>query len=375
MSLAGYGVPGRPDAPVERVRGQIREAISHAWTSVLTHQSLLKDQPFDEAGGDSLQLVKFVFLLEESCGVRIPMDRCRVDMRPSDFARALQDLHAPAEQPPVVPQIFFFPGRGGDSPLMADFRNACAPLTFVTLDTPDWPEVVRAELDLEVLADRAAKRIVEMCPSGPLILAGASMGGSLAFAAARKVKRLGRDVRLLCIFDADVTRPGDMDGAEGKSVRHLYWDVAALGAAFRRRHVWEPLANFIVQTLNRPHRGDLLRRATWLRHARLPDELAYYLNRYMREEVHGRTHYRWRVRAASGPPTEIPAVLFRSEQGGPDSSDDEAMGWRVLCPGIRIVRVSGTHDTMWRPPNLAILRNCFVAEVTRTAIGCCQGQV
>ena len=39
--------------------------VARAWRQVLDEQSLSTDMPFGEAGGDSLQLLKLIFLIEE----------------------------------------------------------------------------------------------------------------------------------------------------------------------------------------------------------------------------------------------------------------------------------------------------------------------
>jgi len=348
-------------------------AVAQVWSTVLERRSLAEDMPFDAAGGDSLQLLKVIFLLEEVCGVRLPMDRCRMDMRPSDFASLLDDARGPVPVPRAVAEtVFFFPGKGGDSPLLAQFRAACAPeIAFVTIDLPDWPEVVEAGLDLEAVALSGAERVTDLSPSGPLFLAGASMGGSMAFAVARSLVRNGRDVRFVGVLDTDVTLPTDHDRIAVHPLRRLYWSMTALANAMRQGRFWEPLASLTVQELNRPGRARLLRHAQWLRHARLPGGFVYYLNRYMREVLHGCMHRAWRAEVTAQAAADIPAVLFRTEQGRPEASHDEAMGWRALCPGIQIVQVSGNHDTMWRPPHLTTLRARFVEEVLKamTSVG------
>jgi thioesterase domain-containing protein len=103
---------------------------------------------------------------------------------------------------------------------------------------------------------------------------------------------------------------------------------------------------------------------------RLPTEFAYYLNREMRETLHRRAHHAWRECSVSLANCDMPAVLFRSEQGGPATVEDEAMGWRSLCPNIRILHVSGGHESMLRPPHLPALREQFLYEVAKATTVC-----
>ena len=63
--------------------------VAQAWRQVLDHASFAADTPFDQAGGDSLRLLKLIFLMEEATGLRLPMEACHVGLRPSDFAQVL----------------------------------------------------------------------------------------------------------------------------------------------------------------------------------------------------------------------------------------------------------------------------------------------
>ena len=343
--------------------------VSQAWTKVLDRQSFAADMPFDAAGGDSLGLLKLIFLLEEASKVSLPMELCRTDLRPSDFARLLEEVGRKKEAPVVSPTtVFLFPGMGGDSLLLGNFRSACTPeVNFITLDPPDWPEMIQARLDIDGLASQAARRICELSATGPLFMAGLSMGGSVAFTTALKLRECGRTVEFVGILDTDVTPPPADRKTEVRPVQRLYWKLTESLSAARRGNLSMALASGIVQEITRPGRGMLLRQAKWFRRVRLPSEFGYYLNRFMEEALHRRAHREWRAKTTTAARDGIPAVLFRSEQGGPQGNEDDALGWRPLCPEIRIIRVPGGHETMLRPPNLATLRACFVEEIGRIA--------
>jgi thioesterase domain-containing protein len=70
----------------------------------------------------------------------------------------------------------------------------------------------------------------------------------------------------------------------------------------------------------------------------------------------------WLLQSASvARQIDVPTVLFRSDDD-PDYPGD--LGWRMRCSNLMIMRVPGTHLTMFDPPNLAILCDQF----TSTAI-------
>src|SRR5579871_4808118 len=166
----------KPSSASELPPGDI---VARAWRQVLDRRTLDADMPFDQAGGDSLRLLKLAFLMEEQCGLRLPMDVYHVGMRPSEFAVVLQlgrrlGDKAPAEPPGTV---FLVPGMGGESLLEGGFRAACSPHLHVAIvDLPDWPELAKPLFTLEHIIEQAATEITLRQPEGPVRLLGYSLG-------------------------------------------------------------------------------------------------------------------------------------------------------------------------------------------------------
>ena len=117
-----------PAAPATR---RSRKAVERAWPQVLNRRSLRADLPFDEAGGDSLCLIRLIFALESQCGTSLDLAAFPGDLRPSDMARALDRcLGKPADraaEPAAVPDVFLLPAIGGDDPRLVNFAAFAAP--------------------------------------------------------------------------------------------------------------------------------------------------------------------------------------------------------------------------------------------------------
>ena len=60
--------PAEPSPATRRAR----KAVARAWARVLDRRSLRADLTFDEAGGDSLLLLKLIFDLEVRCRIALP---------------------------------------------------------------------------------------------------------------------------------------------------------------------------------------------------------------------------------------------------------------------------------------------------------------
>ena len=149
-----------------------RKAVARAWTRVLDRRSLRADLPFDEAGGDSLQLIRLIFELETQCGTSLELAPFSGDLRPSDMARALDRCLRKSDRMTKrdiggIPDVFLLPAIGGDDPRLVNFRAACRPAFRVELvELGDWPELIAPGYDLADLVGSLAQRIMDRAPVG-----------------------------------------------------------------------------------------------------------------------------------------------------------------------------------------------------------------
>jgi thioesterase domain-containing protein/acyl carrier protein len=337
-----------------------RRAVARAWLRVLDRSSLDADVPFEEAGGDSLRLLRFVFHLEEQYRLTLPLDAFRAELRPSDYAQALDTClgHAPIVRD-SSPVVFLLPGTSKDGPRLARFRAACAPaLHMVPLDYGDWPEWCTPNFDFTALLAHLIRAIEIQAPEGPILLAGYSIGGIIAHALATALSASGRSIGFLGILDIDITRPEA--ALMSRKRRFLRQKLSDLVDLVRRGKGTDALAWIIAYSLTRPGRRPMLRLAARLRHLPLPGALGFYLHRRLLMTVLLQVVAARRAEATSpARPLRVPAVLFRSEAHAIGAADD--LGWRDYCPGIAVVPVCGDHHTMLDLDNLETLCRSFVA--------------
>lgn len=342
--------------------------VRRAWRQVLDEASCAADMPFDEAGGDSLKLLKFLFLIEEMNGSGLPMQMCHVGLTPTAFTRLVElsqatGTHVSKERPGTV---FLIPGRGGETPLEGGFRAACArSLHVATADLPDWPEMIDPNYTMDSLIERIAAEIDERAAPGPIRLVGFSLGGHVAFGAARVLAANGRDISFLGILDtsAAMRPPLVVRGrAPVRVLRQLRWEIHNLMQSARRGLAAERLAQVTAEFLARRRKGQRLRLAARILRLPLPSSLRVRLNMFLREEMQAQLLRAWQTAPSRHLcQADVPVVLFRSEEHTLDEPKD--LGWGVLCPNLRVVDIAGGHKSMLSPPYVDDLAAALDAEL------------
>jgi thioesterase domain-containing protein len=360
--------PSAQDAPATR---RSRRAVARAWARVLDRRSLRADLPFDEAGGDSLRLIRLIFELETQCGTSLELAPFSDDLRPSEMARALDCcLRKPVgtdgdRSDAAPPDVFLLPAIGGDDPRLVDFRADCRPVVRIDLvELGDWSDLIAPGIDLPALAGSLAQRIIDRAPDGPLRLAGWSYGGHLAVAVASALGAMGREVAFLGILDT-TTSPSTFADLEPQRRPARMENLRKVPAWIRNGEATDRLADFIVTRL--VARPRLLRLAARLRHTWLPFGFRFHLNRRMGLRLRRDLLETWRLRRDPPPPLSVTAlVLFRAAETEPFAPDE--VGWCAAYPDIRIVPVTGDHSTMLEPPHLATLCARFTEIVSETRL-------
>lgn len=197
-----------PAAAAQASRQSI-DLVGTAWRRTFG-QAPRNDDRFDENGGDSLRLLQLVFHLERLHGQSLSLDKFHGEMRPSEFALALDGLLGTRQEvrPSALRQVFLVPGLGGDAPLLAGFRANCArALDIHTLSYPSLGHLSRG--DFGDIVAHVAGQVESVCPEGSLLLAGYSFGGDVAYAVAERLLRRGRRISGLLILDTNAVDFGD----------------------------------------------------------------------------------------------------------------------------------------------------------------------
>jgi thioesterase domain-containing protein len=216
------------------------------------------------------------------------------------------------------------------------------------------------DFSVRSLVSHVVDQIEACAPSGPLLLAGYSLGGHVAYWTADTLLTAGRSIPFLGILDTAAMPYANLEFPRIGGPRRIYHRLRTLSAAARRGNAGEVVVRHVAKQL--AHRRNKWSHsiAVPLGRLHLPVKLGYHLNNHMRREQQLALIHTWLLQSESSrPQLAAPTVLFRSEDESADHSED--LCWRKRCSNVTLVPVSGTHHTMFDPPHLATLCDRFAS--------------
>ncbi len=198
-------------------------------------------------------------------------------------------------------------------------------------------------------------------PPTPVLLAGYSFGGSVAFAVAEILAQQGVAVGLLALVDSDVPPDGRPGPALIRNTRLR--ELRELLAACWCGKGAKVLAYTIARRLIGPRWRPALRLFARLPRGWLPGRLAVHLDGALQFMHLGPLLRHWRHSGRSRPPLAATTVLFRTDDHAPGTPHD--LGWCAHCADLTVVPLPGTHDTMLDAPDFTALSAALNAAVAQ----------
>ncbi len=334
--------------------------LAAIWSQVLATPVDDIEADFFTSGGHSVLAVKLLGAVEREFGVRLPLSELFSSPSIASLARRLADgARQDAWQPVVAlnregsktPLICFHPVGGNVLcyQSLAQHLGPEQPLSMVQA-----PGLEKGQILLPTVEEMVAfylEAIRRAVPPGPLALAGWSFGGTLAFAAARRLQLAGDRVSAVMLFDAlAVSEPIRtlMRQDDADYLANLFSELGIITAQELRPLGPDERLDLLVERARGtdllPEGGD---RETMRRLLALFQNNALASVRYRPQSIEGRMLL---VR---------PRIASRSAPGLPG---DEYNGWRHLAKGGVILRwIDGTHGQMLLEPNIGQLAR-LVAE-------------
>jgi polyketide synthase 13 len=198
---------------------------------------------------------------------------------------------------------------------------------------------------------------------GPVLLAGYSFGGIVAFAVADGLTRAGYSVRFLGLLDSEAHLPARSGAVFPRHVtpRRKWRKLGNIMAALRNGTAAEVLAGIVARRLSSPRWKTVLVLVARTHRVLLPRNFDRHLSHELQMNLFRPMVRQWSVMSDLLPPLDAIAVLFRTDDHAAGASPD--LGWRRLCPRLTIVPVPGTHLGMLRAPNLAQVCAAFARAI------------
>jgi thioesterase domain-containing protein len=259
---------------------------------------------------------------------------------------------------PERPVIFLFPGLSGDHKEIELLRTGCsASFCFVSIQLPDWSRIDYSLVSLDGLISHCMARIEADAPCGPVLLAGYSFGGHVAWAVAAALEASGRRVGCLALLDTSAVPPIE------KAPISVGRPIGRLIHAIRVNRIGTEIGRIMGAIIIRIQNKTLSRflaRVTPLGLSRDMDErfalsISLTFNLPILEQVLDRL-------AKSNRSSTFPAVLFRCVEQAPGATED--LGWDRHLARLQVVPILGDHDSLTNPPNLPSLCASFIAVMS-----------
>ncbi|MTE01522.1 amino acid adenylation domain-containing protein [Paracoccus sp. YIM 132242] len=353
MASAGDQPAGAPADPAAAAIGRIMGDL-------LGQPPLGARQSFFDQGGNSLMAIELSEHLVRLFGRRPTLPAIYNHPTPQALAGIMQSAHALPDDSLIAVQP-----EGDGIPLVGihvlgtngDFYRPLAaaleprhPVWGVTtgLLTSETPT------DIDGLADLYVRRIQQFRPHGPLALAGVSLGAFVAFELAARLRRAGREVAMVAIFDADGPAPSRRSTlAErlGRAASRIRQDPGAALRRYAERAGGElMLARQVIRL-----RLDRLR-------GRKRD--GHSLDEFIAANI---------VSVAAYSPAVYPGrvVIFaaRDDLANIDRVRRTALGWAPVAPDRRFVCVPGNHLGILDDPGVRDIAQVIREELGRVSPG------
>ena len=353
--------PGARSHGANAPTSETLDRVGEIWRAVLGSLPDKPDTSFFDAGGDSLLLLRLVYLLEDATGVVLPLadafhaptpaamalriDRLRAMTHPlraatSDAllepfrtAAPVPDTGAPQAQPATSPRYFYVAGGGGHvAPFTSIARRIETAWEGIGIIDPallgDEPPVER----IEDLATRMVRAVLSADPVGPHVLVGYSAGGRAVYEMARQLRQMGLLAGCV-VLDAGAGRVSGLSVA----LRPLRYLKHALRRAYRQASDgWA--ARFggqmdpIEQARRKYKRVSLFQHARILRHRNVA--------------------------------SDVPVVLLRATDSLRTRREAD-YGWSHMADLIAVIDTPGDHFNLYNPPRETVFAERFQQALER----------
>ena len=326
--------------------------LSAIWHKILKVSTVGVSDNFFEMGGHSLLAARMFAEIERKLGRKIPLSVLIENPTIHQLAAYMRKkrengwpgLIAIQEQG-TRPPLFIAHGLGGSLLLFRKLAQELGP------DQPVYGIQLAAdvkakqeELAIESLAERYIDEICAIDPIGPYALAGHSLGGLMVFEIATQLVKQGKKVAVLALLDCDfhvAKRPENSPPPENVPFKESFGHTKAKLLRFFQGNmidmVWRKI---IYQRL-------MLR--IWLLRKLHKDGTFH-------PHLFGVDPYIALFAERHEPAPLYEDVILYVAKDQPRPTRDFGSGWSQVVRGqLEILKIPGTHQTMFTDPNVAVL--------------------
>jgi acyl-CoA synthetase (AMP-forming)/AMP-acid ligase II/thioesterase domain-containing protein/acyl carrier protein len=344
--------PAPPQPPGAGEVKQAEKIVAQVWMRILGTTDVASR--WDEAGGDSLKLLRCVMELEELVGQELNMEAFTVDMSAADMIQIVaaggrsQRQQAAGE---LLPHLVMLPGSIGYGPSLAAFGAQLSKTAHVIpIRYPDLTSALTGCGSVDHMATLALEQINAVHPRGDIRLIGYSLGGGVAFEVAARLIAEGRSVKFLGILDTNIgPRRSDYRETLSRTLQRV---------RSHRVTMYRMLCRAIAKCVARLHWEvkfcRILDARIWTRLAGTRFMLKLELEEILRMQEFGR----WV--ASAKPRLPITGTLFLCNRRGSPAH----LGWDSLFAKLEVIPIAGGHLDLVIDPHLTVNRPVIERAIT-----------
>lgn len=331
-----------PRPPEMREMTRAKEVVHQVWTSILGTPDAAGR--WDEAGGDSLKLLRCVMDLEALIGRELDMEAFVVDMSAADMLHAVVACGRTERQQPdegLLPSLVMVPGSMGYGPSLAAFGAQLSKVAHVIpIRYPDLTATLSGDGTIDDMATLALQQINAAVPRGEIRLIGYSLGGGVAFEVARRLIAHGRSVKFLGILDTNI---GPRESNYQETLSRTLQRVRSHRVTMYRMSC-RAIAKWIARLGWQVKFCRILESRIWTHFQATRFMLRIELEEILRMQAFNR----WVARAK--PCLPITGTIFACNR----RSCPPDLGWNSVFAQLEVVPIAGGHLDLVVEPHLAI---------------------
>ncbi|WP_218154651.1 non-ribosomal peptide synthetase [Paenibacillus sp. UNC496MF] len=367
-------------------RNETERRLLHIWKDVLSLEQIGIDDEFFEIGGHSLLIARAVSEINEAFQISLPFTKVfqnptiRMIAAIIDELTPSRQLTSPDKQVVLLKEgissakhLFFIHAGNGDTGAYVPFsKNLSDNYHYWAISSAVTKDSEPSVITTEELARSYIQMIRKIQPEGVYLIAGWSVGGTIAFEMARQMEQMNLSVGLLAMIDSPLVLEKEFQNVnpfesekEIRLLRTLFSTVSeepeiedVLEAACGSGKLW---LTFIQLAEERGLSGSLLKELNM----RDNDLLAQIVHDYPQADlgqiiqIYNESRSLTHARDSYIPDERVHAAVHFFQALNSETKVDVSL-WQPYCSKpMRIIEATGNHYSIFREPDMQNLVRTF----------------
>jgi amino acid adenylation domain-containing protein len=347
---------------------EAEKLVSNVWKQFLGEQNIGINDNFFLLGGHSMIAVEVMVRIEKETGIKLPLSSLFKYPTIKGFATLLNADNKETIWKSLVPikstgskmPIYIIHGSGSNIMNFSSFAlHMDEEQPVYGLQAKGLNGVDKPLNNMEEIASHYITEVVKHNPTGPYAIAGYSFGGYVAIEMARQLRLLGKEVKLLAMFDTNAeehfSKTTTFNKACNKVIRQF-----KKGAWITSRLLKHPGSTIDYQANFLKNKVISLSTSIGLLKQQKPE--GYLLELHRISQQNNMAYYNYRLQPFDGK-----IDLFKAKERVYFVDDFKFLGWKKYAlQGVLVHEVPGDHKTMLFPPNDKVF-----ASVLQKALDSC----